>query len=53
MAAKPIYVEIKIASSLEGLWEKTQNPNLHERWDLRFTGIEYLPRPDETQPQGI
>ena len=29
----------------------TQTPELHERWDLRFTRIEYLPRPDATQPQ--
>jgi hypothetical protein len=24
---------------------------LHQRWDLRFTEIQYLPRPDEAQPQ--
>src|SRR5258707_5056309 len=23
----------------------------HERWDLRFSRIEYLPRPDPSQPQ--
>ena len=39
-----IYVEIPILASMEELWEKTQNPQLHERWDLRFTQIEYLPR---------
>jgi uncharacterized membrane protein YphA (DoxX/SURF4 family) len=26
-------------------------PDLHRRWDLRFTDIKYLPRPDMTQPQ--
>ncbi len=46
-----IYVETRIRGSLEELWQKTQNPALHERWDLRFTRIEYLPRPDESQPQ--
>src|SRR5579872_4334919 len=41
-----IYVEIPIRASIEELWEKTQNPQLHERWDLRFTQIEYLTRND-------
>ena len=45
-----IYVEIPIRASMEELWEKTQNPQLHQRWDLRFTQIEYLPRQaDEPQ----
>jgi len=39
-----IYVEIPIRASMGELWEKTQNPQLHQRWDLRFTQIEYLPR---------
>ncbi len=39
-----IYVEIPIRCSMDELWEKTQNPQLHQRWDLRFTQIEYLPR---------
>jgi hypothetical protein len=46
-----IYVEVLIHSPLEEVWAKTQTPSLHERWDLRFTGINYLPRPDESQPQ--
>ncbi|MEM7681525.1 MAG: DoxX-like family protein [Planctomycetota bacterium] len=36
---------------MDTLWERTQTPNLHERWDIRFTEIEYLPRPDPTKPQ--
>jgi hypothetical protein len=45
-----IYVEIPIRASLDDLWEKTQNPDLHERWDLRFSQIEYLPqKPGEPQ----
>jgi hypothetical protein len=39
-----IYVEIPICAGMDELWEKTQNPQLHQRWDLRFTQIEYLPR---------
>ncbi|MCU1306387.1 MAG: hypothetical protein JWN45_1082 [Acidobacteriaceae bacterium] len=45
-----IYVEIPIRATMEDLWEKTQNPQLHQRWDLRFTQIEYLPRQGE-EPQ--
>src|ERR1700680_2652950 len=45
-----IYVEIAIRCSMDELWEKTQNPKLHQRWDLRFTEIEYLPHePEKTQ----
>jgi hypothetical protein len=51
MAARPIYVEILVRASLEELWAKTQQPDLHQRWDLRFSRIEYLPRPDEAAPQ--
>jgi hypothetical protein len=46
-----IYVEIRIRGELEDIWRLTQTPELHERWDLRFTEIQYLPRPDATQPQ--
>ena len=46
-----IYVEINIRAPMDDLWAKTQTPHLHERWDLRFTRIEYLPRPDDSQPQ--
>jgi DoxX-like family len=45
-----IYVEIPICASMEELWERTQNPQLHQRWDLRFTQIEYLPRKGD-EPQ--
>ncbi len=45
-----IYVEIPIRCSMEELWEKTQSPELHEQWDLRFSQIAYLPRnPEEPQ----
>jgi hypothetical protein len=48
---KPIYVEIAIRAPLEYLWRLTQLPDLHRRWDLRFTRIAYLPRPDPAEPQ--
>jgi uncharacterized membrane protein YphA (DoxX/SURF4 family) len=46
-----IYVEIFIREDLAKIWELTQKPQLHERWDLRFTRIEYLPRPSLAEPQ--
>jgi hypothetical protein len=45
-----IYVETPIHCTIDELWEKTQNPRLHQRWDLRFTTIEYLSR-ETGQPQ--
>lgn len=45
-----IYVEIPIRGSMGELWEKTQNPQLHQRWDLRFNQIEYLRR-EAGEPQ--
>jgi uncharacterized membrane protein YphA (DoxX/SURF4 family) len=44
-------VEIRIRAPLGELWRLTQTPELHQRWDLRFTDISYLPRPDTSQPQ--
>lgn len=46
-----IYVEILIDDELEHVWRLTQDPALHQRWDLRFSKIEYLPRPIPTEPQ--
>jgi hypothetical protein len=40
---KPIYVESRIRCSIDDLWEKTQDPRLHQRWDLRFGDIHYEP----------
>ncbi len=36
-----IHVEILIRAPLEDLWRLTQTPELHERWDLRFSSITY------------
>ena len=46
-----IYVEILMPAQMEKLWEATQTPEQHERWDLRFSSIDYLPRPDPAMPQ--
>jgi hypothetical protein len=46
-----IYVEILIAGTVDEVWEKTQDPALHQRWDLRFTHIHYLPRLGPAEPQ--
>jgi Domain of unknown function (DUF4166) len=46
-----IYVEAYIQGPLDELWEKTQNPALHERWDARFTSINYLSRHDDAELQ--
>jgi hypothetical protein len=39
-----IDVEIRIRGSIDELWHRTQHPALHQRWDLRFSEIDYLPR---------
>jgi hypothetical protein len=46
-----IYVEILVRAPMEALWAHTQTPELHERWDLRFSRIHYLPRESEAEPQ--
>ncbi|MER7106670.1 hypothetical protein [Streptomyces sp. NPDC000229] len=38
-----LYVETRIRADLETLWERTQDPAQHQRWDLRFTEITHLP----------
>src|SRR6202030_857731 len=44
-----IYVEILIASDVDEIWRRTQVPELHELWDLRFTAIQYLPKQSELE----
>jgi hypothetical protein len=46
-----IYVEILVRAPMESLWTHTQTPSLHEKWDLRFSRIEYLPKTSDTDPQ--
>jgi hypothetical protein len=50
-AGHGIYVHAEIAADVERLWALTQQPELHQRWDLRFSSIEYLPRPNAEEPQ--
>ncbi|WP_028925156.1 hypothetical protein [Pseudonocardia acaciae] len=40
--ARRIYVEALIRCDLDELWRRTQEPDVHQRWDLRFTRIERL-----------
>ena len=49
--ARGLYVEAGIRAPLERVWQLTQQPALHQRWDLRFSSITYLPRPDPVEPQ--
>ena len=51
MSRQGIYVECLIRGSMDELWRLTQVPDQHQRWDLRFTRIQYLPRPDPGEPQ--
>jgi hypothetical protein len=36
---RQVYVELLIRAPLERLWELSQDPELHPRWDLRFSRI--------------
>jgi hypothetical protein len=45
-----IYVERRVRGSVDEVWRLTQTPEAHQRWDLRFTEIRYLPR-NEGEPQ--
>jgi hypothetical protein len=46
-----VYVEIVIRAPIDAIWTHTQTAALHERWDLRFTRIDALPRPLDAGPQ--
>lgn len=48
-----IFVEADMAAPLAELWARTQNPALHQRWDLRFTGIVHDAPPAAGQPQAF
>jgi hypothetical protein len=40
-----IYVETRVAASMDRLWHATQDPGAHASWDLRFSSITHLPTP--------
>jgi uncharacterized membrane protein YphA (DoxX/SURF4 family) len=46
-----VYVEILIRAPMDVIWTHTQTTELHERWDLRFSDIDNLPRISLTEPQ--
>lgn len=47
---EPIYVETRINHSVDEVWAHTQTPEVHQRWDIRFTTITYLEVIDD-EPQ--
>ncbi|MBM6644514.1 DoxX-like family protein [Bacillus sp. RIT 809] len=47
---KPIYVATEMNTKMKKLWEYTQEPDLHTKWDARFTEISYLEK-KEGEPQ--
>lgn len=51
MKRRPLYIETKINCDLDTLWTHTQDPAIHQLWDLRFTEIKYLPKDKPTDPQ--
>src|SRR5207247_6179098 len=42
---------IEICAGVDGVCRHTQVPELHQRWDLLFTSIDYLPKNSEEEPQ--
>ena len=47
---RKIVVEAIIPAPVELVWERTQTPEPHVKWDIRFTHIKYL---DETDERGF
>ncbi|MEG7966375.1 DoxX-like family protein [Bacillus cereus group sp. Sample30] len=47
---KPIYVSAEMNTTMEKLWEYTQEPRIHTEWDARFTEISYVEK-QEGEPQ--
>ena len=50
-ASTGLYIEIRMKADMESVWRLTQEPGFHERWDLRFTRIKYLPKASEEDLQ--
>lgn len=46
-----LYIETKIKCDIDTLWIYTQDPAIHQKWDLRFTEIKYLPKEKPADPQ--
>jgi hypothetical protein len=48
--ARKIVVEVTLAAPVERVWECSQEPEQHVRWDIRFDTIRYL---DEVDARGF
>ncbi|MFD3164123.1 hypothetical protein [Herpetosiphon sp. NSE202] len=48
-----IIIKTHIRGPFAALWAATQQPDMHQRWDLRFSTIEYGTRTDPAQPQAF
>ena len=51
MKKRPLYIETTINCEFDKLWNHTQNPKIHQKWDLRFSEINYLKKENEFDPQ--
>lgn len=51
LRVRPIFVETLVRGPIDELWRLTQTPDVHQRWDARFSEITYLPRADASHPQ--
>ena len=47
--SRPAVTSIK--APVEEIWDASQTPGQHQRWDLRFTSIDYLPKASDAEPQ--
>ncbi|HEX4620224.1 MAG TPA: hypothetical protein VH208_01540 [Myxococcaceae bacterium] len=48
--ARKIVVEVTLPAPVEQVWERSQVPDLHVQWDIRFDTIRYL---DEVDARGF
>lgn len=49
LAGKPLYVVARIRASMERVWQLSQNPAKHPRWDLRFSRIVPVSQDEQRQ----
>lgn len=49
---KPLYIETTVRCEMAELWRLTQDPACHERWDLRFTRIQFAAPHDRDPKSG-
>ena len=53
MSTEPIYVETHINHTVDEVWARTQSPEVHQRWDVRFTEITCLEAVDGEPQQFV